>query len=544
MIFLVGSVSALTYCCEKTSGTNPFWCQEVNSEPLCSTATNSINDQPFRISQTSCDATDYCQSGTCVDGEMGVCMPNVARVVCEKDYGAWSPELKEDIQQCQVGCCLIGDQAAFVTQISCKKMSDVYGLPINYVASINNELDCLKNANPRAKGACVFTKDLIKTCEVTTKKQCTEKAKSSSLSEVFFREGLLCSAPELMTNCGESSDTACDENDDVRFVDKCGNLANVYDWAKSPNNPNKDSNYKDYWTYIQEPSCGDNEGNKDSADCGNCDYLSGSMCKKKARGESVNTGDYICKDLDCKDYNGDTYTGSFEYPHHGETWCATSSQTGSKDSPGASDFRMMCYNGEVTPEECDSTRQKICLETADTETGYKFANCRVNRWQDCTFQNNSVDCNDLNVRDCVWLPWGSDYDWNNYYFSDSGLKKDEDDSSPDGLCVPLRAPGFGRQTNSKTYGGESVCKMASSVCFVGTPDSGAEVCGGATGALKDEMNCSCLDKYDGNADTYLWKDTMNALCTSLGDCGSKVNYISESGYSYPDIITREEVETE
>ncbi len=537
-VFLLEGVSALTYCCEKTAGTNPFWCQEVNSEPLCSTATNPINDQQFRVSPTSCDATDYCQSGTCIDGEMGICMPNTQKIVCEKENGYWSPQPKDEIQECQLGCCLIGDQAAFVTKPACDKMYEAYSVPTNFVASINNELDCLANANPRAKGACVFTKDLVKTCEVTTKKQCTDKQKSSSLSDVFFRAGLLCSAPELMTNCGETSNTACDEKDDVRFVDKCGNLANVYDWDKAPNNPNKDSNYKDYWTYIKnETPCGDGEGNKDSATCGNCDYLSGSMCKKKARGESVNAGDYICKDLDCKDYNGKLYSGSFDYPHHGETWCATSSTTGNDDAPGATDFRMMCYNGEVTNVECEVTRQKICSEIPDEETGYMFANCRVNRWEDCIFQNTSTECSDLNVRDCAWLPWEG-YPWNGYYFSSGGgLKNDKDSDAPKGICIPLRNPGFERDTNKKVIGGE-ICGAATSTCYVGTPLSGADC-----DKNNPNMNCSCLDKYDGESNTYVWKDTMNAICTSIGDCGNEQNYRGDYGYQFENVIKVERVET-
>jgi len=503
MIFLIGSISAATYCCEKTK--SGAWCQNVNSESLCSTEINPITGEAFKKTAAFCDATSYCKPGTCINMQEGTCMPNTPQIVCSGNYGFWSEQPKSELPQCQLGCCLIGDQAAFTTQISCNRMSALYGLTINWQASINDELTCLASASPKAKGACVFTKNYVKTCELTTKKDCQDKAKSSSLSDVEFHAGYLCSAQELGTNCAKSTKTQCDDKYDVRFVDTCGNLANIYDSEKINN--------ENYWTYIQEPTCGDNEGNKNSATCGDCDYLSGSICKKSGTS-------YVCKDLDCKDYKG-TYSGSFDYPHHGEAWCASDSKTSDKNAPGATYFKLTCYNGEVTKEQCDSTRQEICAEAKDKESGFMFAACKVNIWQYCTAQNTSTDCEDINVRDCKWVTEDAGTG-NNYYFTSQGLKNDPDDM-PKGVCVPKYPPGFERDGSNNVVGGDA-CHQADAICYVKYEKhlwQGEE-------QWKCAENCSCL-KSD-------WKNGLNAICTQLGDCGNKKNYIGSYGYQFSDII--------
>jgi hypothetical protein len=398
-------------------------------------------------------------------------------------------------------------------------MSALYGLEINWQSNTNNELECLASANPRARGACVFTKNYVRTCELTTKKDCQDRAKNSVLSGVEFHENYLCSAQELGTNCMKTTQTKCDDKDDVRFVDTCGNLANIYDSSKI--------NDEVYWTRIQDPTCGNGAGNKNSASCGDCDYLSGSMCKKKTIGDSV-TGNYICKDLDCRGYSGQGFDGSATYPKHGETWCATDTVTTDNNVPGSTYFKLACYNGEITKEECDSTRQKICAETIVDETsGFKTANCKANLWQSCIGQNNSADCGDINVRDCNWV------ESNGYYFTDEGLKNDESSSAPSGMCVPKYQPGFERDGSNNVIGGE-ICGMSSAVCYVKMQKAvgGDWYCD----ENDDGSNCSCVysdNDYDGGV---AWATSLNNICVQLGDCGIKTNYKGISGYAQANII--------
>lgn len=498
-ILLLQAAGATTYCCEKT--TSGAWCQNANSESKC--------DANFRKIPASCDATSYCKPGTCINGQEGICMSNTPEIVCEKNYGFWSEQPKASLPQCQLGCCLIGDQAAFTTQVSCNRMSALYGLQINWQSNLNNELDCLASANPRAKGACVYSGNYVKTCTFTTKQDCQTMAKNSAYSNVTFHSGYLCTAQELGANCAKTTQTKCDSQDDVRYVDTCGNMANIYDSSKA--------NDETYWTKIQEPSCGNKKGNKNSASCGDCDYLSGSMCKQKDTLGRVDSGNNICKDLDCVDYRGPYSSGAAtasNYPKHGESWCATDTTNTDNNAPGSTYFKLACYNGEVTQEECDSTRQKICAETiVNHTTDFKTANCKVNLWQSCTSQNNSDDCEDINARDCAWKTW------NGYYFTDSGLKNDGG-SGTTGMCVPKYPPGFNRDTSNNVIGGE-VCGQASSVCYVKYEKA-------VGGEWKCTDNCSCLDSS--------WQSGLNSICTQIGDCGTKKNYIGSFGYKYSDII--------
>ncbi len=515
-IFLIGNTAAVT-CCEKT--TAGAWCQNVNDESQCATGTNPLTGEPYRKISAFCDATSYCRPGTCINNQEGTCISS-PQIVCEGNYGFWSDKTKDQLPQCQLGCCLVGDQAAFVTQVSCNRFASLYGLEVNYRTDVNNELSCLASANPTVKGACVYTKDYVKTCEIATKQECQNKQKTSASSDFEFHEGYLCSAQELETVCAKSQKTRC-EGDDVYFVDTCGNLANIYDSSKVDN--------ENYWTFIQDPVCSDsgNPGNKNSPNCGDCDYFSGSMCQEKAVGDSVNYGDFLCKDLDCTNYRG-AYSGSptgtataNNFPQHGETWCANDATDGNENSPGATYYRLLCYNGDVTVEICDTTRQKICAEEKDEESGRFFGNCKVNVWQDCTAQTTKEDCENENVRDCVWVQedggqkiseiYGGISEPHYYYFSKEGLKNDKEGM---GACVPKYSPGFARDGSNTAIGGE-MCNQATTVCKVkeekGLLDSGYHCVD----------NCYCKDSE--------WVESLNNICSQLGDCGSSVNYIGTEG---------------
>ncbi len=507
-ILLIGIVSAASYCCEKT--TSGAFCQNVNDQSQC--------DSNYKSLSTPCASTSFCAEGTCIDQQEGTCMPSTERA-CESNNGFWSPQPQSSLPQCKLGCCLMGDQAAFVTQVACNRMSVLYGIDSTYQPNVNDELTCLASANPQAKGACVYTKDYVTTCEMDTKKDCQTMAQNSALGNVSFHEGYLCSAQELGTVCGKTQNTICGDDGNVYFEDSCGNLANVYDSSKI--------NDENYWTKIQSPTCDDGKGNKNSPSCGVCDYYSGSMCQAKQSGDSVNYGNNLCRNLDCVNYRGPYsgsptgYATSTNYPKQGETWCSTDSKTGNSYSPGATDFRLMCYNGEVTNEECDSPRQKVCVENDTiTSSGSKFytANCKVNIWQDCWGQSTQSDCEDSNVRDCKWVSSSG------YNFTSSGLQN----TGSSGICVPNYAPGFSQTPSSDTT---SSCAGASSTCIVRMEKSigGSWTCSPDSTFLgwSGKNNCSCLSPN--------WQTQMNNICTQLGDCGNQKNYLGKDGYTQSQI---------
>ncbi len=459
-IFLISIISAqgVSYCCEKT--TSGAWCQNAE-EQKC--------DSSFRKVPTSCESTSYCKLGCCYNSQEGTCMENTPEIVCNINNGVWEDNAQCEIPQCELGCCLIGDQAAFVTQTRCKRLASVYGLEINFRTDIENEIQCIASATSKAKGACVFEKEFEKTCLFLTKKQCQEMEVGES--DVDFHQGYLCSAEQLGTNCGPTEQTTCVEGkDEVYFLDSCGNLANIYDASKI--------NDKEYWTnvYGEGESCNPSSSNANSVSCGNCDYYLGSTCKNyKLAGKKATYGDNICKDLSCK-YDGKSY-------EHGETWCANSNGV-SENLPGSRYFRLVCYNGEVSVEPCADFRQETCIQS-DID-GFKTAACRVNMWQDCVAQDEEKDCENIDRRDCKWK---------------------------EGKCVPLYAPGFNFW---ETEGdAESLCSMASTTCIVKYEKK-------LTGSKKCVENCECLGAG--------WEKDMNNICNSIGDCGSKQNYLGFQGY--------------
>ena len=477
-IFLIGIVSAIgevSYCCEKTIG--GAWCQN-SPQTNCDTGNNCAGEKCKSV-PSSCESTSYCKLGCCYDSQEGTCMENTPENVCNSEGGVWDKSADCSIPQCELACCLIGDQAAFVTQTRCKKLSSLYGLETNFRTDITNEISCIASAMPDVKGACVYEEDYSKTCQFLTKKECSELSDGDATE--FYRD-VLCSSEILGTNCGPSKKTICDEGkDEVYFVDTCGNLANIYDSSKI--------NSKEYWTNVYEKgvSCNPDSSNANSVGCGNCDYYLGSTCKDyKSAGGKATYGDNICKDLSCK-YDGQDYK-------HGETWCADSNGIG-ESLPGSRHFRLVCYNGEVSVEPCADYRAETCIQS--DINGFKTAACRVNMWQDCNLQINKKDCENIDKRDCVWTT----------------------------RCAPKYAPGFDFW-NTKGDA-ESICSMASTSCLV----TYEETYDGIGGSKEKECktNCDCL--------TASWKANMNQVCTSFGDCGSKTNYLGVQGYESKTTIT-------
>jgi hypothetical protein len=235
--FLIVGVSAeeQSVCCEKT--TSGLYCQDV---PASQCASNS------RQVPTSCESTSYCKQGTCYDSTEGTCLDNTPQIVCNANEGIWSETTPA---QCNLGCCVLGDQAAFVSLVRCKRLSGFLGLQTNYNSGITNEVQCVLSVQNQDKGACVYEFEFEKTCKFTTRADCigAGSGNSSRTSGEFF-SGKLCSAEELGTNCGPTRETKCvPGKDEVYFVDSCGNTANIYDASKV--------NDKDYWANVKDPTC-------------------------------------------------------------------------------------------------------------------------------------------------------------------------------------------------------------------------------------------------------------------------------------------------
>lgn len=466
-----------TVCCERTiSGAS---CQDV---PV------SECDPSYRQLPTACDSTSFCKAGTCFDSTQGTCLDNTPQLVCNDNGGVWS---EESPPQCSLGCCVLGDQAAYVTLVRCKYLSAQLGLEANYDSTSADESACIASVQNQDRGACVFEHEFERTCRATTRAECSglsDSVNGSSASGEFFKDKL-CSAEELGTNCGPSTKTTLiDGKDGVYFVDTCGNPANIYDASRV--------NDKEYWTNIKgkEVSCGFEDSNALNPSCGNCNYLLGSFGRNKDIVDVNPTyGDFICADLNCRDTsNGQGYL-------HGESWCVNN-DAGSVDSGEASAgsrfYRHICINGEEVVEACDDFRGESCIQ--DDINGFSQSACRVNRWQDCTQQVDQIDCENTDRRDCIWIEGES-------------LPAFSRNKSVSGACTPKNPPGL------KFWEGEearNMCNQGTTTCVVTFEK-------GLFGGKSCVGNCECL--------TDAWEQGKADVCTGLGDCGPVVNWIGEKG---------------
>ncbi len=483
-----------TVCCEQTNA--GAFCQNVPAAECAAGA---------RQVPTSCGATSYCRSGTCYDSSEGICMDNTPQLVCNQAGGVWNAEKPA---QCNLGCCILGDQAAFVSLVRCKKLSATLGLKTNYDTSTTNEVACIAKVQQQEKGACVYEFEFEKTCKFTTRAECSGSTQagvngtSGTTSAGNFYGGKLCSAEELGTNCGLSTKTACvPGKDEVYFVDTCGNPANIYDASKVNN--------KDYWTDVKtkDQSCAPGQANAGSASCGNCNYLEGSICRSEnLAGKNPTYGDFICADLNCKNtQNGNDYK-------HGESWCVynDAGRTGNSDNTvGSRFYKHICINGQETLEQCEDFRAEECIE--EKVNDFSQAACKVNRWQDCTSQTDSLDCENEDKRDCVWKP-------------ELNLKINETDDDNDGACFPENKPGFNFWSDTET---QTICSQGDDLCIVTFEE-------GLFGGEDCEENCECL--------TDDWEKLKVDACTSLGDCGPSLNWIGARGYKSGYNITFEDVD--
>ncbi len=477
LLLLVTNVSAelnATWCCQKT--TSNLYCQNA-PEDECS---SSGLKEP-----TACSSTSYCKSGVCYNPNQGTCADNTPQFVCEQNGGKWSAT---SMPQCDLGCCVLGDQAAFVTLVRCNYLAGVLGLTSDFNKAIKDEAQCILSTQNQDKGACVYEKDYVNTCKFTTRSECSSGVNGTREKGEFFK-GKLCTAPELGTNCAKTDKVECiPGKEEVYFVDTCGNSANIYDSSKL----NSVAYWSDYKT--KDESCNPNNDNTNSKTCGNCNYLAGSICRSSDGNSEAGYLDYICTGLNCDDIG----------KKHGESWCVYNDkgETGvGKNAVGSRFYKHICMNGEEIVEPCADYRQEECIEdkieVPSLGVSFSQAACRVNRWQDCNAQDNKEDCDNSDKRDCLWL---------------EGVAAIFANSS-DGTCIAKNTPG------TKFWEGDeakSLCAQASTTCVVKFEEG---LLGGGKSCVD---NCECLSDE--------WLESKKMLCSAIGDCGSNINWIGQEGW--------------
>ncbi len=471
-------------------------CEQTNSGAFCQNVPASECRPESQQVPTSCESTSYCKAGTCYDSTEGTCLDNTPQLVCNSNGGVWS---EEEPPQCALGCCVLGDQAAYVSLVRCKRLSSYLGLETNYDTTVTSELACIEKVQQQETGACVYEFEFEKTCKFGTRAECNTRTGNASLVGGTFYSGKLCSAEELGTICGQSTKTTCiDGKDGVYFVDTCGNPANIYDSSKLED--------QIYWSDVitVDNSCNPVSANAGSSSCGNCNYLQGSICRSEDdSGGNPTYGDFICADLNCKTtQNGESY-------RHGESWCVNDDAGGngeSDNSVGSRFYKHICINGEEVLEQCEDFRAEECI--SQEINGFSQAACKVNRWQDCMNQQDKESCENEDVRDCRW--------------EEGTILQGLSNSSQitvTGTCFPQNKPGFNFWEDTEA---SKICALASETCIVKFEE---DLFGGQQKITSGE---ECWDRNkDGVSDGWVRKKL--AVCSMIGDCGNGINWAGHEG---------------
>lgn len=528
MILLVSFVLSVSY-------SDPTVCCEVNlNGNLCVNEDSSDKcNSSFMYSPTACSSTSYCKLGTCYDTKQGICMGRTPKATCEDQGFVWDERDESQIPQCQLGCCLVSNEVAFTTLTRCRKISEDYGIPINYRSDISSELECVSLALGQDEGACVFESDSQPMCKRTTREECDaldeinlpgEAVNTNPLDgvEKTFYNDVLCSSPSLGNICTPQASTGCYDGQ-VYWYDSCGNKENVVSTFTLNDGVLRDelsaNQGEEGYYLIREP--GDYWE-------GACDVFEGTICDVMDRPDTFVQHECRTTFCDASDETGRTVR------LNGESWCVSDGNletfyTAGAQSAGSRSYRKMCIDGRVITEPCDAYRGKICYEgvidisnwTSDNDyfnkKEYSSAACVVNRWQDCIMVDNQEDCENIYQRDCTWVE-----------SPPTGISLATGENG--GVCLASYSPG----TKFWESSGEDQCSLGSATCVV---EYEASLWNDIAHIFNKERRNEAFEEaaLNGGAITNIecidgtWEQNMNVVCASLGDCGGNVNYNSVMG---------------
>ncbi|MFH1331809.1 MAG: hypothetical protein ABIH63_00810 [archaeon] len=566
-LLLVSLVSAANVCCEKTK-----------SDDYCLYTDESNCASDSKMASITCEQTSYCKIGCCYSSDEGRCYKNTPKAECDSIRGnTWDSDENCGILQCNKGCCMIGNEAFFVTQVRCKAETSLYpNVTMTFDENILTEQECIAKSRAEDKGCCVSGTE----CTFTPRGSCGTASVVQIGNETGdgFYSGMLCSNDKLKCDCAKQQTTGClPGEDEVYWFDSCGNRENIY-------NADKTASYNNGYVLSKDESC-KLKGAFDPS-CGNCDYSTGTLCGPSKNDVTMKEGDYTCKDVSCKTvYDDEVSPNAGSSKKNGESWCIYDTFPGhARDAVGSRHFRHICVNGEEMVEPCRDFREEICIqgimkndpaETAFESFGvkgdYVEAACRDNRWEDCYACNSvtscggdcagkGVDCcakkccEEISVRDCYWLKagiavgitgvcvpdvppgfafWGvqsSDISSSTKsgtaerLVAEYSSEETSSTSTPTGAAVSTAA---GTSTITGTGGGagSSVCSQANQECTVTWHRGGVSRIF-SRDDWKCVANCHCTE--------HAWIVAGNTLCKSMGDCGAYFNIlgkITTDGYA-------------
>src|SRR3989344_3410044 len=340
-LVLLCSLFTISLLAPPTEAREDACCERTTSGDSCIYTALSDCDPSYNTAYTTCDQTSFCRPVCCVDPLNGVCYKQVAASTCNQRGGtiiANSPNC--EVQQCNTGCCQIGNQCSIQTERSCQVLTNRYPSlqgQDTFDETITNELACILQCREGEEGCCVQGES----CTYTTRGQCSG----------VFNNGRYCSDSNLACGTQARDHKACVEgSDDVFWFDSAGNREGIAE---------------------------------------DCDFTRGTKC-------GIINNQAVCKSLDCQDTQDFPTTNIHDpqmggYRYNGDSWCVYESGTGEfRDRPGSRHYKHLCINGEEIIAPCRDFREEICLQgkltVADRE--YTNAQCIPNEIYDSNIIEN------------------------------------------------------------------------------------------------------------------------------------------------------------
>ncbi len=334
----IGTVSAEEadmYCCPETK--EGFTCLNVFS-------IGADDKCAEDVIPLSCEATEGCSYGCCVDPVEGVCSTMSPKSTCQEKGGEWKEGSDCDIYECQRGCCVLGDAYKFINENECGHLSEMRGYEIDFRADLNTEASCLGLKNMEDKVACILDDSR---CIYTTTEDCLNRN-----GRPF--PGYFCSDEELEDEYG-------------------------YDYVKHDHRGCLEGEENIYWF--------------DSA--GNPEEVAQECKDTKERCDTNSNGAPYCKSLDCTDEY--FYKKYGRQPMNGESWCIYEGKIDNgKASVGSEHWYAECVDGEVNGggpyQLCGNYRSEVCAERLIEEGSKSFsiAKCVANTASECSVINEET----------------------------------------------------------------------------------------------------------------------------------------------------------
>lgn len=195
-------------------------------------------------------------------------------------------------------------------------------------------------------------------------------------------------------------------------------------------------------------------------------------CSEK-NGSYVNVATCVCSDNFRELGSGEqaisqSYKNCGDYLD-GESWCLNLGGIGGRS------IKYSCHDGIILEEPCEDFHGEVCIEYRHSNK--LTAECKINRWEDCARCVTKDCCENAQLRDCIW----HEINYDNVVEESRRIQ-----------CTPKQSPGFRFWEAS----GQEICNFGTSYA-----------------------------RCQGHACDNSWVNHVAYMCSFLGDCGIKNNYL-------------------